>query len=62
MCDTVEWRHGRDKKFGRATDAELASIRRLASAARDHRRCMAAIRSDDTGLREILRQVGSGEN
>src|SRR4026208_2048349 len=35
MCDTVEWRHGRDKKFGRATDAELASIRRLASAARD---------------------------
>jgi hypothetical protein len=62
MCDTVEWRHGRDKKFGRARDAELASIRRLASAARDHRRSMAAFGSDDTGFREILREVRGGEN
>jgi hypothetical protein len=51
MCDTVEWRHGRDKKYGRATDAELASIRRLANAARDHRRCMAAFGADDRGKR-----------
>jgi len=49
ICDTVEWRHGRDKRFGRAADAELASIRRLAGAARDHRRCMDALGSGDTG-------------
>jgi hypothetical protein len=49
ICDTVEWRYGRDRRFGRATDAELASIRRLAGAARDHRRCMDAFGSGDAG-------------
>jgi hypothetical protein len=62
MCDTVEWRHGRDKKFGRATDEELASIRRLASAARDHRRCMADFGSDDTGIRGALQVVRGGQD
>jgi hypothetical protein len=62
MCDTVEWRHGRDKHYGRATDAELASIRRLASAARDHRRCMAAFGSDDTGNRGTFQVVRGGQD
>ena len=62
MCDTVEWRHERDKQFGRAADAELASIRRLAGAARDHRRCMAAFGADDTNIREVLRVVSGGED
>ena len=49
MCDTVEWLHERDTGLGRATDEELASIRRLASAAYDHRLRLAAFGSADTG-------------
>ena len=57
MCDTVEWRHERDQQYGRATEAELASIRRLARAARDHRRCMAVFGSDDRGNHETFQGV-----
>jgi hypothetical protein len=61
MCDTVEWRHDRDRKFGRASDAELTSIRRLARAARDHRRCMAALGADDPGNRGTFTVLRGGQ-
>jgi hypothetical protein len=42
MCASVEWLRGSDIGLGRATEAEVSSIRRLGSAAHDHRMRMAA--------------------
>ena len=36
MCAAVEWLHGGDTTFDAAANVELASIGRLAAAARDH--------------------------
>ena len=49
MCSTVEWLQDEEIGVGRATDRELASLRRVEGAADDHRLWMAGLGSDEAG-------------